>query len=143
VFVLFAPPDAYISPNWYPSKAADGKVVPTWNYEVVHAHGTARIHDDVDWVRQIVTDLTTVHEGSEARGEGHEAWAVTDAPPAFIDKQLRGIVGVEIEISLLEGKQKLSQNRPAEDQVGVIAGLSGSSSPTDQAVVESMRALHP
>jgi len=139
VFVLFPLADAYVTPAWYPSKAEHGRVVPTWNYEVVHVHGTARIHDDVEWVRQIVTDLTEHHEELRAKHGGHEVWAVTDAPADFIDKTLSAIVGIEIEISLLEGKQKLSQNRSAEDRAGVAEGLSLSATASDRALADAMR----
>jgi len=141
VFVLFALADAYVTPAWYPSKAEHGRVVPTWNYEVVHAHGTARIHDDVEWVRQIVTDLTERHEEHRASENGQERWAVTDAPDDFIEKVLRAIVGVEIEISLVEGKQKLSQNRPAEDQAGVAEGLRATPGTSGQMLADAMAQL--
>jgi len=139
VFVLFPLTDAYVTPAWYPSKAEDGKVVPTWNYQTVHAHGTARIHDDADWVRGLVTDLTVHHEHLRTREDGGETWAVGDAPQEFTERLLRAVVGVEIEISLLEGKQKLSQNRSNEDQAGVIEGLGSSAVPRSRAVAEAMR----
>ena len=110
--------DAYVSPSWYPSKAEHGKVVPTWNYEVVHAHGELIVHDDPVWIEQLVRDLTEHHE---ARLEPQ--WSVDDAPDGYIDKMLRGIVGIEIAVDRLEGKRKLSQNRPAADTAGVIDGL--------------------
>ena len=137
-FVLFPLLDGYVSPSWYPSKAEHGKVVPTWNYEVVHVHGTITVHDDVDWVRALVTDLTDRHE---ARGASDRPWAVTDAPPQFIDSQLRAIVGIEVEIERVEGKRKLSQNRSDRDRSGVVDGLAGSPRLGDRAVAEAMRGV--
>jgi transcriptional regulator len=110
--------DAYISPSWYPSKAEHGKVVPTWNYEIVHVHGQLVAHDDVVWIERLVRDLT---ELNEAPLPGR--WAVDDAPADYLEKMLRGIVGVELLVDALVGKRKLSQNRPADDQAGVAAGL--------------------
>lgn len=139
VLVLFPLSDGYVSPSRYPSKAIDDKVVPTWNYEVVHAHGTATIHDDIEWVRGLVTDLTDHHESSRPAGS-REPWAVTDAPSEFIDRQLRAIVGVEIEITRLDGKRKLSQNRSDADREGVIIGHAASDHPRDQDLAVAMRA---
>lgn len=116
--VIFTGPNAYVSPSWYPSKEEHGKVVPTWNYAAVHAYGPLRLIDDVEWLRTLVTRLTDRHEATFAK-----PWRVTDAPGAFLDAVLRGIVGVEIEITRLEGKWKLSQNRPEADQQGMIDGL--------------------
>jgi transcriptional regulator len=113
-------PQAYISPSWYESKARHGRVVPTWNYEAVHMTGTVAFHQDPDWLRGFVTRLTRLHEGSR-----EHPWAVTDAPPEYIDGQLRAIVGVELTISSIEAKQKLSQNRSELDREGVVAGLRG------------------
>lgn len=116
--LIISGPDAYISPTWYAAKAEHGKVVPTWNYSAVHLTGTVRVHHDSDWLRRAVTELTDTHEG----GREHP-WQVTDAPESYIDGQLRGIVGVEFSVTRVEGKAKLSQNRSAADQAGVIAGL--------------------
>jgi transcriptional regulator len=110
--------DAYISPSWYATKQEDGKVVPTWNYEVVHAHGHLVAHDDVGWLDAFVRELTSRHEHRR-----EQPWAVDDAPADYVASMLRGIVGVEIAVTRLEGKRKLSQNRPIEDQQGAIAGL--------------------
>jgi transcriptional regulator len=129
--------DGYVSPSWYPSKAEHGRVVPTWNYELVHVHGTARIRDDRTWVRQVVTDLTDRHES--ARSAPPPRWEVTDAPPDFIDAQLRAIVGVEVEISAVEAKRKLSQNRPEGDRAGVETALARSDRPGDHGVADAMR----
>ena len=130
--VIFAGSDAYVSPSWYPSKQGSGKVVPTWNYEVVHAHGRLSVHDDVDWLRAFVTRLTDHHEAGRP-----EPWAVTDAPEQYVAAMLKGIVGVEVRITRLEGKRKLSQNRP-DDVAAVQAALAGGS-PGEQAVAAAMR----
>lgn len=119
---IFSGPQAYVSPAYYPSKAAHGRVVPTWNYATVHAHGTAHVIDDPAWVRELVSALTDDHEQGRAA-----PWAVTDAPPDFIDGLLRAIVGVELRAVRLEGKWKLSQNRSAPDRAGVAAGLAAGS----------------
>ena len=109
---------AYVSPSWYASKSEHGRVVPTWNYSAVHLTGTVRVHDDADWVRAAVTTLTEQHEnGREPR------WAVTDAPKRYVEGQLRAIVGIEMTVTSVEAKAKLSQNRSDADQAGVIAGL--------------------
>ena len=126
--------DAYISPSWYPSKAVNGKVVPTWNYEVVHAHGTLVAHDDVEWLERLVRDLTERHERGNTT-----PWAVDDAPADFLAAMLRGIVGVEIAVERLEGKRKLSQNRSDEDQRGAVAGLDAVGAPRSAAVADAMR----
>jgi transcriptional regulator len=111
-------PDAYVSPSWYATKAEHGKVVPTWNYSVVHLRGAVAVHDDPAWVRGLVTRLTDRHEHPRA-----EPWAVTDAPADYVDKNLRPIVGVELVVGSVEAKAKLSQNRSDEDRAGVVAGL--------------------
>jgi transcriptional regulator len=138
VMVLFPLADGYVSPAWYPSKAEHGRVVPTWNYEVVHVHGTTLVHDDVDWVRGLVTDLTEHHESART-DDLAPAWSVDDAPPDFVDRQLRAIVGVEIRISHIDAKRKLSQNRTAEDRQGVMAGLGSSARDADHTLASAMR----
>jgi transcriptional regulator len=111
-------PDAYVSPAWYESKREHGRVVPTWNYVTVHFTGPLTVHRDPEWIRDVVTRLTRRHE------TGRPApWAVTDAPPDYINGQLRGIVGVEMTIATVEAKHKLSQNRSADDQATVAAAL--------------------
>jgi transcriptional regulator len=115
---IFQGPDAYISPSWYPTKAETGKVVPTWNYAVVHAHGVPHFIDDRAWLRAFVERLTNRHEGQRA-----EPWKITDAPTDFIDAQVSGIIGVEMPITRLIGKWKVSQNRPAKDREGAVHGL--------------------
>ena len=128
-------PQAYISPTWYESKARHGRVVPTWNYEAVHLTGTIAFHQDTEWLRAFVTRLTQLHEG----GREHP-WAVTDAPPEYIDGQLRAIVGVELTITSIEAKQKLSQNRSELDREGVVAGLRGEPGPGPAAIAKIMAA---
>ena len=127
--VIFDGPDAYVSPSWYPSKQEHGKVVPTWNYVAVHAYGPAEFTEDPVQLLHLVTRLTERHEGGRA-----QPWSVDDAPPRFIEAQLRGIVGVRLPITRLEGKQKLSQNRSPEDKAGVKAGLLQDATPMNQAV---------
>jgi transcriptional regulator len=116
--VIFAGADAYVSPGFYPSKAEHGKVVPTWNYQAVHAYGRADVFTDAGRLLNLVSALTDKHEGSRA-----QPWAVADAPAEYIDKMLSAIVGFALPISSLEGKRKFSQNRSAEDIAGVRAGL--------------------
>jgi transcriptional regulator len=117
--VIVRGPDAYITPGWYASKTEHGRVVPTWNYVTAHVYGRFVVHDDPVWTEDLVRRLTLKHEAY--RGAG--AWSVDDPPRAFVEGQLRAIVGVELEISRIEAKAKLSQNRPEADVEGVIAGL--------------------
>lgn len=116
--VIFQGPQTFISPSWYSSKRETGKVVPTWNYVVVHAHGHIRIMDDPGWVRAHVEELTNRHESRRPA-----PWKVTDAPADFIQTMVRAVVGVEVAIEQLQGKWKVSQNRPAKDRAGVVNGL--------------------
>jgi len=118
--VVLQGPQQYISPSLYPTKHEHGKVVPTWNYITVHAWGRPQVIDDTAWLRQQVDELTVHKEGSRAA-----PWHVADAPEPFVATQLKGIVGIEIPIARIEGKWKVSQNRPAVDQAGVVAGLRG------------------
>ena len=111
-------PKAYVSPSFYPSKAEHGKTVPTWNYDLVHVHGTLRAHDDEAWLERVVRDLTARHEAHLP-----SPWSVDDAPAAFVGRMVRAIVGLEIEVSRVEAKRKLSQNRAPADVAGVVAGL--------------------
>ena len=115
---IFSGPQHYVSPSWYPEKRETGKVVPTWNYAVVHAYGHARIIEDADWLRAHVTRLTAVHEA-----DFPEPWKVTDAPDEYIASMVKGIVGIEVPIESLEGKWKVNQNRPAADRAGVVSAL--------------------
>lgn len=132
--VIFAGPSSYITPSWYPTKAETGRVVPTYNYCTVHARGPLRIHDDREWLRAAVTRLTQRQESGQPA-----PWAVTDAPPDFIDQQLAAIVGLEIPLTRLEGKWKVSQNRPAQDQAGVAAGLRAQTGPEAAAMADLVR----
>ena len=111
-------PDAYISPSWYPSKAEHGRVVPTWNYLTLHVYGELVAHESSEWLRQLVTRLTEVHEAAVG-----SSWRPTDAPADYLTGQLRAIVGVELRISRIEAKAKLSQNRSEADQASVIEAL--------------------
>jgi transcriptional regulator len=131
---IFTGANAYISPNWYPAKREHGKVVPTWNYETVHVRGNLVIHDDVEWKRALVTRLTVRHESQLAA-----PWAVGDAPADYIATMLNAIVGVEVQITRILAKRKLSQNRSAADVAGVIDGLTerGESSADVAAAMQS------
>ncbi|CDX18762.1 FMN-binding negative transcriptional regulator [Mesorhizobium sp. ORS 3324] len=126
---IFMGPDAYVTPAWYQTKRETGKVVPTWNYVAVHAHGAVEFFEDADRLLEIVTRLTNLHEGGRA-----SPWSVSDAPPDFIRAQLKGIVGLRMPIARLEGKRKMSQNRNAADRAGVVSGLSASDRPSDREV---------
>ena len=117
--VIFHGPQVYISPSWYETKTQSGEVVPTYNYAVVHAYGTLRIIQDRAWLRGLVTRLTERFESASAA-----PWQVSDAPEDFIEKQLGAIVGIEITVTRLAGKWKVSQNRPALDRAGVVEALS-------------------
>jgi len=118
--VVFQGPQRYISPSLYPTKRETGKVVPTWNYITVHVWGRPQVIDNADWLRRQIGDLTRHKEESR-----DAPWQVSDAPDAFVAAQIKGIIGAEIPIVRIEGKWKVSQNRPAIDQAGVIAGLRG------------------
>src|SRR5580700_10988020 len=119
-------PDAYMSPSWYAAKAEHGRVVPTWNYVTAHVYGQLVVHDEPAWVEDIVRRLTAKHEAARLTSPGQPpAWSVDDAPRAFIEGQLRAIVGLELQITRIEAKAKLSQNRPVGDVAGVVAGLTG------------------
>ncbi len=130
---MFLGPEAYISPAWYATKAATGKVVPTWNYAAVHATGPIEIVEDEAGLLDIVTRLTAVHEA------GRDApWQVSDAPADFIAGMLKAIVGFRIRVARLEGKWKMSQNRPPEDRAGVVDGLKRESGSKGEAVAASV-----
>lgn len=126
---IFSGPEAYISPSWYATKRETHKVVPTWNYIAIHAYGSVEFFEDPERLLDVVTRLTNLHE--QARPD---RWAVTDAPTDFIKAQLRGIVGLRMPITKLDGKRKISQNRNAADRVGVIEGLAISDRPEDREV---------
>lgn len=117
--VIFSGPQAYITPSWYATRSETGRVVPTWNYMVVHAYGRLRTFDDAGRLKSLVTALTERQEKDLA-----EPWQVDDSPADFIERQLKGIVGIELAVERLEGKWKISQNKGAADRAGVIDGLS-------------------
>lgn len=120
VLAIFSDPGAYVSPNWYPSKAATHQAVPTWNYTVVHAHGTLQVHDDEAWLAEFLPLLTARHEAGQPR-----PWALCDAPADYLQRMMRAIVGIEIPVTRLAGKVKASQNRSAADRESVAAALGG------------------
>lgn len=122
VLVIFQASEAYISPNWYPSKPEHHRHVPTWNYQVVHAHGRLRVMDDERFVRGLVARLTREHE---QRSQQPKLWKMGDSAPDFITGLLQAIVGIEVELTRLVGKSKLGQNREARDRLGAAAGLEG------------------
>jgi transcriptional regulator len=113
VMVVFRGAEAFVSPSWYPSKHESHRQVPTWNYEVVHAHGILTVHDDARFVRGLVARLTRHHEAGEAR-----PWKMTDSASDFIDAMLANIVGIEVALTSLVGKSKLSQNKEVRDRLG-------------------------
>jgi transcriptional regulator len=127
-------PDAYITPGWYASKIEHGRVVPTWNYVTAHVYGQLVVHDDPVWTEDLVRRLTGKHEAYR-----EHPWSVDDAPRAFIEGQLRAIVGIELLITRIEAKAKLSQNRPAADVEGVIAGLRERGDAASAGAVEQAR----
>ena len=131
-------PDAYITPSWYASKREHGRVVPTWNYVTAHVYGEVIVHDDPIWVAAMVRQLTDRHE----QGREHP-WSVDDAPAKYLTGQLRAIVGVQLVISRVEAKFKLSQNRPDADIDGVIAGLRTAGEEATSAAVEALRPGQP
>jgi transcriptional regulator len=118
--VIFRAANAYISPNWYPSKHESHRQVPTWNYQTVHAHGKIKIRDDERFVRGVVARLTRVHE---AHTGSDRPWKMTDSSKDYIDQMLTAIVGIEIEITRLLGKWKLSQNREERDRINAAEEL--------------------
>ena len=132
--VIFHGPDAYVSPSLYPSKREDARVVPTWNYLVVHAHGSLRAIEDAGWLRAFIERLTRRHEASR-----REPWAVSDAPEDFVASMLRGIVGLELPVAKLFGKCKLSQNRSPADRRAVEEGLRREGGAAGEALAAWMR----
>jgi len=129
-------PGDYISPSWYAAKADHGRVVPTWNYTTAHVYGELVIHDDAGWLARHVRHLSGLHEGGR-----QDPWAVDDAPEQFVAGQLRAIVGVELVITRVEGKEKLSQNRSDADAAGVAAGLRAEGREAGAAAVERVRVV--
>lgn len=134
VLVVFQAENAYVTPGWYETKRETGKVVPTWNYVMVQARGRAVLRPDAPWMRDQIEALTSSHEQDRAA-----PWAVSDAPADFIAAQMKGIVGIEIALTTLEGKFKLSQNRNAADRAGVIEGLAAEPSAAAQAMARRMK----
>ena len=133
VLAVFQGPQTFVTPSWYASKREHGKVVPTWNYMVVHAHGSIRVIDDPEWLRAFLTKLVAHHESARP-----DPWKITDAPDDFIERQLTAIVGFEIPITRLEGKWKVSQNRLPADRAGVAAGLRATGDPGAQAMADAV-----
>ena len=134
--VIVRGPDAYVSPSWYASKSEHGRVVPTWNYVTAHVYGRLVVHDDTQWVEALVRRLTEQREAALPH-----PWSVDDAPAAFVAGQLRAIVGLELRITRIEAKAKLSQNRPAADVDGVVAGLAARGHAEASAAVAAARGL--
>ena len=130
-------PDAYVSPGYYVSKAEHGRVVPTWNYVTAHVYGQLVVHDDVEWLRSLVSRLTARHEQART-----EPWAMSDGPAEYMEGQLRAIVGVELVVERVDAKSKLSQNRSVADQESVRAALAAGT-PSEQAVAERMAEAPP
>jgi len=136
---IFQGPHGYITPAYYATKAATGEVVPTWNYATVHAYGPLRVIDDPAWLRRFVEQLTDRHEANRHALTGAEPWKVSDAPAPYLDRLVKAIVGIELPIARIEGKWKVSQNRPADDRAGVVAGLSSDGDPVQRAMAELLR----
>jgi transcriptional regulator len=136
VIAIFAGPDAYVSPTWYPTKQQHHKHVPTWNYEVVHATCSVEIFEDTARLRNAVTRLTKRHEDRRA-----DPWTVEQAPEEYLASQLRAIVGVVLKIEQLEGKRKLSQHRAPEDRAGVRRALAQSEDSLDRTGAARMEAV--
>ena len=138
VLVIFQGPQAYVTPSWYPSKRETGQVVPTWNYAVVHAHGTLVVHDDHEWLRALVTRLTDQQEAGLP-----QPWRVADAPADYLERMLGAIVGIEIPLARLSGKWKVSQNRTAADRAGVAEGLGSQGDAEAQAMADLVAGERP
>jgi transcriptional regulator len=134
-------PDAYVSPSWYAAKAEHGRVVPTWNYVTAHVYGKLVVHDDPAWVENVVRRLTAKHEAARLASPGQAMpWSVDDAPRAFVEGQLRAIVGLELQITRIEAKAKLSQNRPVGDIAGIVSGLAARGEDRNATAVEHANA---
>ncbi|HET9159257.1 MAG TPA: FMN-binding negative transcriptional regulator [Caulobacteraceae bacterium] len=133
--IVFSGPDAYVSPNWYPSKAADGRAVPTWNYEAVHLYGRLTWRDEPEWKRRHLTALSERFERDEPR-----PWTLAEAPADYLDKLFRGLIGLEFAVERIEAQRKLSQNRRADND-GVIAGLRRAGDAGSLAIAEAMEKL--
>jgi transcriptional regulator len=134
--VVFQGVEAYVSPNWYPSKAVHGRAVPTWNYEAVHVHGEVRWRDDRDWLLDHLRKLTARFEGGRP-----DPWTLEEAPEGYVERVAAGAVGVELTIGRIEAKRKMSQNLPEADRAGVAAALGASADLSDRAAAAVMAAL--
>jgi transcriptional regulator len=134
---IFQGPNAYIHPGWYPSKQRDARVVPTWNYIAVHAHGALTPVEDQAWLRQHLEELT-------ARNETHRAqpWSVSDAPADYVHRRMQAIVGLQLHVSAIEGNWKMAQKQPLENRLGAADGLSSSGDPQNAAVANIMNDLY-
>ena len=135
---IFQGPEAYVSPSWYATKQETGRVVPTWNYAVVHAYGHLRVIDNTVWLKSLVERLTAEHESSHP-----QPWRVSDAPADYIQSRLGAIVGIEMTITRLQGKWKMSQNQPEANRAGVIDGLRSLRTPEASAVADLIRPKQP
>ena len=136
--VIFTGPDAYVTPSWYPGKAVHGREVPTWNYVAVHAYGALRLREDAQW---LLAHLARLTDQSEA-GRPHP-WAVSDAPTDYMARELKAIVGFELDVARFDARWKMSQNRTPEEIDGVVAGLGASERPTDRTVAALVHARRP
>lgn len=134
--VIFAGPQGYVSPSWYPSKAVDGRQVPTWNYEAAHVRGRLEWFDDPVELRAVVAAQSDLHEAGRPA-----PWSLDDAPADYVERLLRGIVGVRLRVSSIQAKRKLGQTKDAADRAGVVAGLEATGAPGDAALAAAMRAL--
>ena len=135
VTAIFNGPNAYVTPSWYPSKQESGKVVPTWNYAVVHAEGSIKLIEDAQWLRSHVSQMTNLHEPTY-----QSTWKLDDAPEEYVQMMLKAIIGIEIDIKSLTGKFKLSQNRPEQDYAAVVEKLSKSPREALQEMLQYMKA---
>jgi len=137
VLVVFQGVDRYVTPSWYETKKETGKVVPTWNYVMAQARGSVALHHDAEWLHAQVSRLSEDHEADRPK-----PWAVTDAPEPYVASQLKGIVGVEIALTSIEAKIKVSQNRPAADREGVLSGLAQEADPASLAMAALLSERH-
>lgn len=138
VLAVFQGPQAYVSPNWYPTKREHGKAVPTWNYITVQARGRLQVVDDMLWIRGLLDDLTATHESGQP-----VPWRIGEAPPDYIEKMLAAIVGFRLVITELSGKWKVSQNQPAPNRVGVVEALSSMTTDNARGMAQTIATLPP
>lgn len=142
VLLIFTGADAYVSPNWYPSKAVDGKAVPTWNYAVVHVRGVLTVHEDAAWLRGALQNLTAEHEAGVSANKS-QVWKLSDAPAEYIECMLRAVVGIEVRITSMEAKFKVSQNQSADNRAGVVAGMGAIADDVHERMVELVNVCAP